>query len=69
MSVQVKETKEEQNYYTNNGTNKKFVTAKVNLTDLVNRLKKEKKKERKDNLILSVAACSAVGALCAVLIW
>ena len=34
--------------------------SKVNLNDLVNRLKLEKKKERKSNLILSVAAVSAV---------
>tara|TARA_B100000579_G_scaffold402089_1_gene385044 strand:+ start:162 stop:395 length:234 start_codon:yes stop_codon:yes gene_type:complete len=34
--------------------------SKVNLNDLVNRLKSEKKKERKNNLIISAAAVSAV---------
>tara|TARA_Y100000591_G_C21554070_1_gene555150 strand:+ start:145 stop:351 length:207 start_codon:yes stop_codon:yes gene_type:complete len=36
---------------------------KVNLTDLMNRLNQEKRKERKNNLILSAAAVSAVAVL------
>ena len=35
---------------------------KVNLNDLVNRLNLEKKKEKKNNIIISVAAVSAVAA-------
>ncbi len=38
-------------------------SAKVNLTDLMQKLKKEKKEERKNNIILSVAAVSGVAAL------
>ena len=34
--------------------------GRVKLTDLVSRLKEEKKKERKSNIALSVAAISAV---------
>ncbi len=34
--------------------------SKVNLNELVNRLNLEKKKERKNNIILTVAAVSAV---------
>ena len=37
-------------------------SQKVNLNDLVNRLKTEKRKEQKHNLIVSVAAISAVTA-------
>ena len=35
---------------------------KVNLTDLLARMNEEKKKEQKTNLVLSVAAVSAVTA-------
>ena len=35
-------------------------SSKVNLNDLVNRLNLEKKKERKNNIIITVAAVSAV---------
>ena len=37
-----------------------FEKSKVNVTNLVNRLNEEKKKERKKNIALSVAAVSAV---------
>ena len=37
-----------------------FEKSKVNVTNLVNRLNEEKKKERKNNIALSVAAVSAV---------
>ena len=67
MSSQLKEEKIKENDYGNiysqerhpNGFNK---DSKVNLNDLVNRLKSEKKKERKNNLLISVAAVSAVTA-------
>ena len=35
-------------------------SKRVNLNDLVNRLNKEKKEERKNNLLMSAAAVSAV---------
>tara|TARA_X000000368_G_scaffold317647_1_gene254990 strand:+ start:199 stop:426 length:228 start_codon:yes stop_codon:yes gene_type:complete len=34
--------------------------SRVNVTDLVNRLKDEKKKQRKHGIVISVAAVSAV---------
>ena len=37
-----------------------FEKGKVNVTNLVNRLNQEKKKERNSNIALSVAAVSAV---------
>tara|TARA_B100000965_G_scaffold339124_1_gene306666 strand:+ start:129 stop:353 length:225 start_codon:yes stop_codon:yes gene_type:complete len=49
------------NYYSRNQYPPNFnKDSKVNLNDLVNRLKSEKKKERKNNLIISAAAVSAV---------
>tara|TARA_B100000700_G_scaffold298547_1_gene364530 strand:+ start:747 stop:953 length:207 start_codon:yes stop_codon:yes gene_type:complete len=59
MSAQPKETekKSNNNYLKEiNFSNSK----KVNLNDLVARLKEEKKKDTKNNLILSAAAVSAV---------
>ncbi len=38
-------------------------STKVNLTDLVQRLKQEKKIERKNNILVSVVAVSAVAVL------
>ena len=38
-------------------------SAKVNLTDLVQRLKQEKRIERKNNILVSVVAVSAVAVL------
>jgi len=46
----------ENSFYTDQTTTPK----KVNLTDLVCRLKEEKRKEKKSNIILSAAAVSAV---------
>ncbi len=54
MSAQPK-FKEENFYSEETKTNKK-----VNLNDLVERMRSEEKKERKNNLILSAAAVSAV---------
>ena len=59
MSAQPKETekKPDSNYLKEiNFSNSK----KVNLNDLVARLKEEKKKDTKNNLILSAAAVSSV---------
>lgn len=47
----------ESSFYTNNETTE---LKKVNLNDLVSRLKEEKRKETKSNIILSAAAVSAV---------
>ena len=47
----------ENSFYTSNETPD---PKKVNLNDLVSRLKIEKKKEQKSNIILSAAAISAV---------
>tara|TARA_Y100001970_G_C14139385_1_gene806230 strand:- start:814 stop:1032 length:219 start_codon:yes stop_codon:yes gene_type:complete len=63
MSAQPKEVEknEENTYYSTNRPQTESVRkSKVNLNDLVSRLKVEKKKEKKHNLILSVAALSAV---------
>ena len=38
-------------------------STKVNLTDLVHRLKQEKRIERKNNILISVVAVSAVAVL------
>ncbi len=64
MSAQPKEadSDKENIYYSNNERPQTKVVkkSKVNLNDLVSRLKVEKKKEQKHNLILSVVALSAV---------
>tara|TARA_B100001741_G_C16268331_1_gene466441 strand:+ start:128 stop:349 length:222 start_codon:yes stop_codon:yes gene_type:complete len=64
MSAQPKEAdKDEENIYYSNTERpqtKVVKKSKVNLNDLVSRLKVEKKKEQKHNLILSVVALSAV---------
>ena len=56
MSAQPKYKQE--NFYSEEGSNSR--SKKVNLTDLVERMKDEEKKEKKNNLILSAAAISAV---------
>jgi tellurite resistance protein len=50
------------NFYTNEEDNisTEFKAKKVNLTDLVARLKEEKRQDKKHNVILSAAAISAV---------
>ena len=55
MSVQFEKSKETDFVETENQDQKK-----VNLNDLVSRMNFEKKKERKNNIILSAAAISAV---------
>ena len=45
------------NYHTKENTN---IEGKVRVTDLISRLNKEKKIEKKRNLALSVAAASAL---------
>tara|TARA_E500000331_G_C16995281_1_gene599539 strand:- start:166 stop:387 length:222 start_codon:yes stop_codon:yes gene_type:complete len=64
MSSQLKEkseTKEQSNYISGQNLKNHHVNShKVNLNDLVSRLNVEKKKERNNNIILSVAAVSAI---------
>ena len=50
----------EHKYKDNNVTEMNISNKRVNLTDLVKRLEVEKKKERKNNMIISAAAVSAV---------
>ena len=52
MSAQPKYKQE--NFYSEEESNSR--SKKVNLTDLVERMKDEEKKEKKNNLILSAAA-------------
>ena len=60
MSTQLKEVeREESSVYR---TPKSYRDNKVDLNHLIDRLNLEKKKERKNNLILSVIAVSAVAA-------
>ena len=63
MSSQLKEVhqqEESQDFYSSKFHGSASKNSRVNLNDLVNRLNLEKKKERKSNIILTVAAVSAV---------
>ena len=62
MSSQLKETQKEESgdFYSAKSHSRFGRSSKVNLNDLVNRLNLEKRKERKNNIILTVAAVSAV---------
>ena len=62
MSAQLKEIQQEEkrDFYSSKVHGSAWKSSKVNLNDLVNRLNLEKKKERKNNIILTVAAVSAV---------
>ena len=55
MSVQIERQKE-----TDFAENQEVNSKKVNLNDLVSRMNSEKKKERKNNILISAAAISAV---------
>tara|TARA_B100000963_G_C22099954_1_gene440278 strand:- start:141 stop:335 length:195 start_codon:yes stop_codon:yes gene_type:complete len=55
MSVQIERQKE-----TDFAENQEVNSKKVNLNDLVTRMNSEKKKERKNNILISAAAISAV---------
>ena len=57
MSVQQEE--KNQNHYTDLSEFRN-VDKKVNVNDLMNRMQESKKQERKNNIILSAAAISAV---------
>ena len=61
MSSQLKEVQQEENHGFYSAP-KAYAekNSRVNLNDLVNRLNLEKKKERKNNIILSAVAVSAV---------
>jgi len=62
MSAQLKEVQQEEDRVF--GSDFRPISternSKVNLNDLVNRLNLEKKRERKNNIMLTVAAVSAV---------
>ena len=58
MSVQLKENKED-NYFKNEIESNHF-SKKVNLNELLARMAKSKKQEKKNNIILSAAAISVV---------
>jgi len=62
MSAQLKkiQQKESGDFYSSKVYGSAGKSSKVNLNDLVNRLNLEKKKERNNNIILTVAAVSAV---------
>lgn len=58
MSAELKE--KDQNYYENNTSRSNLVNKKVNLNELMARMNETKKQEKKNNIILSAAAISAV---------
>ncbi len=63
MSSQMKKIDQEESnsdFYIAKDHRRSHDKSKVNLNELVNRLNLEKKKERKNNIILTVAAVSAV---------
>lgn len=62
MSAQPKNEIQENNHYLNKEL-PNIADKRVNMVDLVARLKDEEKKERKNNIILSAAAISAVTVL------
>mgnify|MGYP001206162761 CR=1 FL=1 len=64
MSVQFKVDSPKKSPYVTSRENSYYSTSstKVNLNDLVNRLKVEKKKEQKNNIVLSAIAVTVVTA-------
>ena len=58
MSAELKE--KDQNYYENNTNRSNLINKKVNLNELMARMNETKKQEKKNNIILSAAAISAV---------
>ena len=58
MSAELKE--KDQNYYENNTSRSNLINKKVNLNELMARMNESKKQEKKNNIILSAAAISAV---------
>ncbi len=58
MSAELKE--KDQNYYENNTSRSNLINKKVNLNELMARMNETKKQEKKNNIILSAAAISAV---------
>lgn len=61
MSAELKETNVQENKDVNFYRNQsKIKSNKVNLNDLVSRMKSEEKQEKKNNILLSCAAISAV---------
>ena len=58
MSAELKE--KDQNYYENNTSRSNLINKKVNLNELMAIMNETKKQEKKNNIILSAAAISAV---------
>ena len=63
MSVRPKENESSKKNFVEDIVVPSSRSAKVNLTDLVHRLKQEKRIERKNNILVSVVAVSAVAVL------
>lgn len=57
MSAQLEEKKE--NYYSDSRTSESF-NKRVNVNDLVSKMNEDKKKERKNSIMIGAAAVSAV---------
>ena len=63
MSVRPKENESSKKNFVEDIFAPSSRSAKVNLTDLVHTLKQEKRIERKNNILISVVAVSAVAVL------
>ena len=63
MSVRPKENESSKKNFVEDIVVPSSRSTKVNLTDLVHRLKQEKRIERKNNILVSVVAVSAVAVL------
>ncbi len=63
MSVRPKENESSKKNFVEDIVVPSSRSTKVNLTDLVHRLKQEKRIERKNNILISVVAVSAVAVL------
>ena len=60
MSTQLKHYQNNNYYQVNSQTTAEVAEKKVNLNDLMEKLKAEKKREKKSNMLFSVAALSAL---------
>ena len=60
MSTQLKHYQNNNYYQVNSQTTAEVTEKKVNLNDLMEKLNAEKKREKKSNILFSVAALSAL---------
>jgi len=60
MSTQLKHYQNNNYYQVNSQTTAEVTEKKVNLNDLMEKLNAEKKREKKSNMLFSVAALSAL---------